>query len=205
MIPIEHLVSGINLGIAAAMLLGLRWLFWDLRVDKTRDKLFALRDELFDYAIQNNLLRHGSYRGLRESVNSMIRFEHRSSVWVFAAMIIASERIPSMRGPNVKSEWRRRLDDLPQNHRQVLTDMHEKMFIICMVSMIKKSFVAQLALGVVGIVLFAQSATHGAAIKLNARAEGWWKPLLAPRFMVIEDQIVRTQSVAHNSRGVLHA
>ena len=69
--------SGLNFAIAIGGLAGLYVLFRDYRVDKVRDDLFALRDELFDYAWENTLFEDDGYTKLRTIMNAMLRYAHK--------------------------------------------------------------------------------------------------------------------------------
>lgn len=72
------------------------WLYRDYRVDQFRQSLFAIRDELFDFAADGNIgFDHAVYRGLRELINRQIRFGHRIRLMpgiFFTASLDAEER-----------------------------------------------------------------------------------------------------------------
>jgi len=54
------------------------WLYRDYRIDSTRQKLFTVRGELFDYALDAGLaFDHPAYALLRLRMNRLIRFGHR--------------------------------------------------------------------------------------------------------------------------------
>lgn len=54
------------------------WFYQQYRIDRTRQEIFALRDELFDFASAGNVsFDHRSYMMLRTTMNGMIRFAHR--------------------------------------------------------------------------------------------------------------------------------
>ncbi|HFD32860.1 MAG TPA: hypothetical protein ENJ28_09175 [Gammaproteobacteria bacterium] len=54
------------------------WLYRDYRVDKFRQKMFELRDDLFDDALRNNLpFNSTAYGMMRSTINGFIRFAHR--------------------------------------------------------------------------------------------------------------------------------
>lgn len=55
--------------------------FKQYRMDKFRQSVFRLRDELFDYAADGNVsFDHPAYRTLRDTMNGYIRFSHRISL-----------------------------------------------------------------------------------------------------------------------------
>ncbi len=54
------------------------WLIPSYRLDLFRQEVFAVRDELFDYAKAGNIdFAHPAYRLLRQSFNGFIRYAHR--------------------------------------------------------------------------------------------------------------------------------
>jgi len=56
------------------------WLYRDYRVDLFRQRLFALRDELFDLGRTSQIaFHHQAYGLLRTTINGYIRFAHRLS------------------------------------------------------------------------------------------------------------------------------
>jgi hypothetical protein len=56
-------------------------LYTDYRIDKTRQSLFAIRDELFDAAARGEIsFDSEAYRTTRLIMNGLIRFTHRASV-----------------------------------------------------------------------------------------------------------------------------
>jgi hypothetical protein len=58
------------------------WLWPAVRLDAFRQELFAVRDELFDYAASGRIsFQHPAYRLLRQSMNGFIRYAHRISVF----------------------------------------------------------------------------------------------------------------------------
>jgi hypothetical protein len=74
------------------------WLFADYRCDKFRQKMFALRDEMFDFVSkEDDGFDLKAYRDLRELMNSLIRFAHRVS---FCELLLLSLRSPARRVPS---------------------------------------------------------------------------------------------------------
>jgi len=76
---IHSLTSALHLTLS---LLALWYLFYrafsEYRVDALRERLFALREELFDYAADGHVeFDHPAYGRLRQLVNGLIRFAHR--------------------------------------------------------------------------------------------------------------------------------
>jgi hypothetical protein len=65
------------------------WLWPAVRLDAFRQNLFAVRDELFDYAASGRIpFQHPAYRLLRQSMNGFIRYAHRISVFQIAMTLL---------------------------------------------------------------------------------------------------------------------
>jgi hypothetical protein len=66
------------------------WFYWQYRIEKTRQELFFIRNELFDYAAAGNIsFNHPAYSLLREMMNSMIRFTHKVELFTLICLFIA--------------------------------------------------------------------------------------------------------------------
>jgi hypothetical protein len=95
------------------------------RLDTIRQKLFALRDELFDCADRGMIaFEHPAYRIVRERINGMIRFAHEltlTQLWFVGRM---RDRLTVQE----RQDWRGAADSLgdPQA-RQALRNIHDKM------------------------------------------------------------------------------
>lgn len=60
------------------------WLWPALRLDCFRQQMFAVRDELFDYAAAGKIsFNHPAYRLLRQQMNGFIRYGHKLSFGQF--------------------------------------------------------------------------------------------------------------------------
>ena len=82
----------INVLILLTSMLGLcifyNWFYLNYRLDMFREKLFSLRNELFDYALENKIgFDHPSYGMLRSLINSTIRYAHKIS---FTELVVFS-------------------------------------------------------------------------------------------------------------------
>ncbi len=68
------------------------WLYRDYCVDLFRQRMFALRDELFDEALRHNIpFDHGSYGVLRVAMNGFIRFAHQFNLAHFIIVVARHE------------------------------------------------------------------------------------------------------------------
>lgn len=94
------------------------WLYRDLCVDAFRQKMFELRDSLFDEAEAGMIpFDHPAYGVLRSTMNGFIRFAHRLSL---LQLIIAS--LVALRGedpqPSFAERWEKAADNLRVEQRE---------------------------------------------------------------------------------------
>src|SRR6266850_823090 len=77
--------------------------YWsELRLDAFRQKLFAIRDELFDYAAMGNIgFDDRAYRLLRQSMNGFIRYGHQLT---FFRLCVTMAQI-KLAGQTAESKW----------------------------------------------------------------------------------------------------
>lgn len=93
----------------------------DFRNDSLRQKLFALRDELFDYAADGNIdFGDPAYWLLRNFLNGTIRFAHKFSLLrLLMTMGIASAH-PEMIKRTPVLDWEAALKELPKEKQDRL-------------------------------------------------------------------------------------
>jgi hypothetical protein len=124
MIPLiyEQIVSLLGL-------IGL-WIIWyyfwkPQRIDAFRQKLFALRSDLFDLAANGTVpFDHPAYTQLRLLINGMIRFAHRAN---FAVLLLAAAESQSAPSEALRA-WQNSVQELPENTRKQLLDVHASIF-----------------------------------------------------------------------------
>lgn len=75
--------------ICIAVLMPLLLKLWSgARLDSFRQKMFVVRDELFDYAASGKIeFNDPAYRLLRQSMNGHIRYAHQLTFFVFACLL----------------------------------------------------------------------------------------------------------------------
>ena len=98
------------------------------RIDALRHRLFVLRDELFDYALDGNIsFDHPAYAMLRRRMNNLLRFSHKISfvrLLIFLSLgykIMAKEALA-----NHEREWRSALEQLSDKQRKKIEELHER-------------------------------------------------------------------------------
>lgn len=141
MTELYGLVGALHLFLAV-ILLGILWFRWRIyRVDATRQRLFELRDELFDYARYGEIaFEHFAYTFLRLRINGMIRFSHRIS---FARLLMSLAFFcPSGRPEFIDkqhSSWLDSLNELPLGIRKKLKEVDDKMSVLVLQHMVLSS------------------------------------------------------------------
>lgn len=87
----------IKVGISLAILWVFHfWLYKDLMIDIFRQKIFILRDELFDYAASGHIdFNHPAYGTMRRAMNGFIRFAHRLDLLhaVFIMLFVDEDKL----------------------------------------------------------------------------------------------------------------
>lgn len=106
-------------------------LFWRYRkysVDKFRQEVFALRDELFDYAAEGHVpFDHPAYTMLRTTMNGFIRFGHRLSLWQFLFLAIASNKEERKRATEFESKFLEVTETLDEPTRMRMYEFRNRM------------------------------------------------------------------------------
>jgi len=101
------------------------WLWPGVRVDSFRQNLFALRDDLFDYAASGQIsFQHPAYRLLRQSMNGFIRYAHRIGVFqIVMTVLIRRVTHPAKQKYDWTRKWEQALESVKD--REVRTRLEE--------------------------------------------------------------------------------
>lgn len=104
------------------------WLYREYRVDRFRQEVFALRDELYDYALEGHIsFEHKAYGQLRTAMNGFIRFGHRMNL-LQAVLFVVLGRIDKASSSNdFDDSWERALKDLDKETRDQMEEFRKKM------------------------------------------------------------------------------
>jgi hypothetical protein len=107
-------------------------------VDETRSDLFDVRDQMFLYAVDNNLLDTDAYRQLRYLMNDFIRYAHRLSATRVLMIYISSMKIrpPTSR---FSSTWNRSLLELSYTDREEMQSFLQRHKLIIVTHIIHRS------------------------------------------------------------------
>src|SRR5689334_20196537 len=86
MTPLQNFTAALHLLLSLALLWFLIFrLAREYRIDALRDRLFGIRERLFDYAANEGIsFENPAYTRLRMLINSLIRFAHRLTFTRFA-------------------------------------------------------------------------------------------------------------------------
>jgi len=102
------------------------WAFWyylwkPQRVDILRQKLFALRTDLFELGASGAVpFNHPAYTQLRLLINGIIRFAHRANVPALVVTAAQSRNAPS----NALAAWKKSTESLPEDARRRILEIH---------------------------------------------------------------------------------
>jgi hypothetical protein len=117
------IVNASHLVIGLFALWFLYFVCWrELRVDTFRQRLFAVRDDLFDYAASGAIgFNDPAYSTLRELSNSLIRFAHRATF----ARVWAAVWFGNLPRTNPMETWMARVNTLEPEVRDRLLKAHD--------------------------------------------------------------------------------
>ena len=140
----KSIAAPLDLGIAILALAILYVLFRDYKVDKLRDEIFSLRDNLFDFGRENDLLSHAGYQRLRLIMNSMLRFSHKLTFvrFVMVGLLLRGTKLE----PNPYAEWMKSLNSLQPDKAQRLKEFHSEMWLL-VVCHVYETSIAMRAIG----------------------------------------------------------
>ncbi len=166
---IQELIAVIESGIAVAVILVLMLKLWpSLRVDEFRQSMFAIRDELFDFALSGAIsFDHPAYRLLRESMNGFIRYGHQLTLFRLVCNFIRwnlhDERVFSW-----ASKWDAALKGIDDdNLKQALRQFQSRAFTLVLKRLIAGSVVLIFLLAV--MMLYEMLKTQWVSLRQLAR------------------------------------
>jgi hypothetical protein len=117
----------------ALLSLGLFLLHRDFFVERLRDALFRLRDELFDFAASGGIrFSHPAYGMLREIINGHIRFAHKLSFLRATLSIMEIDRSSWGRREvaSFTRQWSGALEGLDDSAREKLIQVRYSMHVL---------------------------------------------------------------------------
>jgi hypothetical protein len=142
------------------------------RLDCFRQKMFQVRDELFDYAADGNIaFDDPAYILLRVQMNAMIRYGHQ--ITLFRALVTSGIRWVSGNEHSLPwyDSWEKSLANLKNDEvRRKMAEFHERSNTVAAKHLIGGSVVLWAALAIAAMVLFLGGAAWGARQLLKAAA-----------------------------------
>jgi hypothetical protein len=143
------------------------------RVDSFRQKMFCVRDELFDFAVQGNVsFNDPAYVLLRQQMNALIRYGHQLTV--FRMLMTNVINTVSQKGPKTtwSAVWEPSLEKINDEEVRVqLKRYHERAVMIAVKHLIWGSPVLWILMLLTAITLTLQGAATGLRQILKAAAK----------------------------------
>lgn len=124
----------LHLGFSLILLWGILFLCWrPYRLDLLREKLFAIRNDLFFFAACGGIsFNDPRYRTLRDLMNGVIRYAHRLSATQLFLTVITHGAHPDEKWKEPMKQWREGVEALPSDAKRKLISSHDEMFRIVM-------------------------------------------------------------------------
>jgi hypothetical protein len=152
----------------AGALVGVVRLLHSQSVDDLRSRLFALRDEMFLYAVDNGLLANPAYCGLRRDMNGFIRYAHKINITRVLMLSLVSSFFSVERMSTPLADWTAHLDKLNEADKRALQTFHDTQKYIVAMQFIRRSILLSTLMRIANLYL---KVTHQAGRKENmARA-----------------------------------
>ena len=99
------------------------WLYKDYRIDNFRQKMFEIRDSLFDDAAKENIsFTDSSYGMLRSTINGHIRFAHRLNLLQAIMFITLIKKKEINLGLTFSKRFENSLEGLTASQKEIFED-----------------------------------------------------------------------------------
>lgn len=140
MISQTEFSGAVSTAISLILLATVGRLLWDQRKDNLRDRLFALRDEMFLYALDENISNSDAHMNLRLVINGLIRYAHRVS---FSRLLLlelgrfAFRLNPKI--PRIYAAWQEGIARLPADQATKLRGFHDRAMVLMLEHMFSGS------------------------------------------------------------------
>ena len=182
-------ISDLSLIFQSSSALGLLiviFLVWraDLRTDEFRQRMFAIRDELFDYANSGHIkFGDPAYQLLRNSMNGFIRYAHRLTFFQLMLTIIRWHVTEQVHPLTWHLRWSQSLDSLPDETRTAMSAFHGRAMDAVARHILGGSFVMMLVLAFVIIKVLLDGAWTSFRALLRDSAEAAITRIFDPRLL----------------------
>lgn len=113
-----------SLGSLFGLAILMYWLRADYRIDLFRERMFALRDQLFDFAAAGGVsFDHPAYGLLRSTMNGYIRFAHRMLPLNILILIVLTKGGPNYEATfGFEKRWGRAIADLDEPAKKLMVE-----------------------------------------------------------------------------------
>ena len=110
----HEFIVAVSLFSSVLGLIAVGYLFRSYQLDAFREQVFALREEVFLYAIDHRLIDSQAYRGFRALLNGTLRYAHKATFphMVLLAVMKRVFKLPADRENDPMKAWVKALDDL---------------------------------------------------------------------------------------------
>ncbi len=189
----DYAAQVLHLGLSLSLLWVLAFAFWrNYRIDATRDRLFELRDRMFDFAADGHVpFDSPAYARLRVIMNSVIRFTHRIT---FARLlfILATHKLVTLEYErDYYREWVTAVNALQsEDAKRRLQQFHVEMWSIVVRHMLTGSPILWVCFLIASIALAIQGATKRSLQAFATRIPGQ---------LLLEAEAVEAQEEARRS------
>jgi hypothetical protein len=135
--PFQMLIACIGAGAC--------WTLWfyfvkEYRVAAFRERLFSVRDQLFDFAANGQVsFDDPAYLELRALINGMLQFAHRVSFLTLLSSARSPSSIPESSNPYQR--WKDSLIDLPPETKERLEQIHNQLVSAYMKQLVEGSII----------------------------------------------------------------
>lgn len=180
----------------------LAWLFvfvfWrNYRIDKFRDQLFALRNELFDYAAHGGVLfDEPAYGILRNTMNGLLRYAERISFTHFILTNVIQRLKPSPVYAHMFQRWALAFNRLDDEQRQAMLDINARLNRIIAIQVMTSSPLPVAIVLSYAAVSYLHKLSKGMERKvIESRVTGSIENRLKPSIDIVEAQALEAQTM----------
>lgn len=192
MIEIRELANILQFAISATLLLVVLFKLWpSFRLDLFRQKMFVVRDELFDYALAENIdFSHPAYGLLRRSMNAYIRYGHQLTFFRLCLTLLEWKFSTEKPGTQWFDNWNTAVNSI--SDRRVQTELrrfHSRALALVLKRILLGSPVLMLAVLAMTLYLIVRKGLHNVRHLVKMAAKTVLSSLIDPR--LIEEEAIR--------------
>lgn len=155
------------------------------RLDRFRQEMFSLRDEVFDYAAEGNIaFDHQAYRLLRQSMNGYLRYAHRLTI----GQLLLTAAAWKVAGGEPELRWSRKWQAAVESinnraEREALLAFHARAMLLVVKRVTLGSFSSILVALVALLGVAAHEGWHGLRGKMGQASSKLFASIVDPRLV----------------------